>query len=344
MGASYNGILYGLAFAGIILNIIIPAQAVIPMAALSYGICTALEMGKSKEAAGIMLTAALGAILPTLFFFSGNYSMIVTTGLEVTGPLSISWLEFLFKNIVSVIFMFVTVFIYTIMFKPSVPVNGKDYFQQAYQKLGNISVEEIKCLGVCLLLFFMLLTTNYHGIQPGWIFVLVPALLFAPGINVGNAADMKGLNYGFIIFVATCMGIGAVAGSLGIGQMVSKLAMTMLAGKSITFVLVFIWFLCVILNFLLTPLAIIAAFTVPLAQIALDLGINPHAIYLVMLHGLDQLVMPYEIALYLIYFSFGLICLQDFMKAMFVKLLVNGVFIFFILLPFWKWIDRKSVV
>ena len=74
----------------------------------------------------------------------------------------------------------------------------------------------------------------------------------------------------------------------------------------------------------------------PLAQISLDLGINPHAMYLVMLHALDQLVMPYEIALYLIYFSFGLVYLKDFAKAMFVKLLINGVFIFVILIPFWR--------
>ena len=44
-GASYNGILIGLALAGTVLNIFIPSQAVVPMAALSYGICVALELG-----------------------------------------------------------------------------------------------------------------------------------------------------------------------------------------------------------------------------------------------------------------------------------------------------------
>lgn len=336
MGASYNGILYGLAIAGTLLNIIIPAQAVIPMAALSYGICAALGIGKGKEAAGIMLTAALGAILPTLFLFSGNYVMIMTTGTEITGPLSMGWIEFFMKNGVSILFMFLTVFAYTKMFKPTVPISGKAYFQEAYDQLGPMSRDEKKSLGVCLVLFLLLLTIKYHGIQPGWIFVFVPILLFVPGINVGHADDIKNLNFGFIIFVASCMGIGAVAGSLGIGQIVSAMAMPILVGKSVNFVLMFVWLLCVLLNFLLTPLAIIATFTVPLAQISLDLGINPHAMYLVMLHALDQLVMPYEIALYLIYFSFGLVYLKDFAKAMFVKLLINGVFIFVILIPFWR--------
>ena len=50
-GASYNGILWGMALAGIILNIFIPGQVVIPMAAFSFGICQALELGRSKESA-----------------------------------------------------------------------------------------------------------------------------------------------------------------------------------------------------------------------------------------------------------------------------------------------------
>lgn len=89
--------------------------------------------------------------------------------------------------------------------------------------------------------------------------------------------DIRNLNFGFIIFVASCMGIGAVAGSLGIGQIVSDMAMPILVGKSVNFVLMFVWLLCVLLNFLLTPLAIIATFTVRWRQISLDLGINPHA-------------------------------------------------------------------
>lgn len=60
-GASYRGILFGLWLTGLILSLAIPNQAFIPMAALTYGICNALNIGKSPEAAGIMLTGAIAA-------------------------------------------------------------------------------------------------------------------------------------------------------------------------------------------------------------------------------------------------------------------------------------------
>lgn len=161
-------------------------------------------------------------------------------------------------------------------------------------------------------------------------------LLFLPGINVGSGEDFKSIDYGFVIFIAACMSIGSVGASLGIDQIVSNIAVPFLEGKNVIFVLAFMWLLCVGLNFLLTPLAIIAAFAVPLAQISLDLGINPQATYMMIMHGVDQLVLPYEIALYMIYYSFGLVYLKDFAKAMGVKLVINGIFVIAILFPFWK--------
>lgn len=141
-GASYSGILYGLAIAGIFLNLIIPSQAIIPMAALSYGICIALDLGKSKEAAGIMLTAALGAILPTLFLFNGNYVIIVNTAIEATGIEAMSWMGYLINNCISVLFLFICVFVYTKMFKPTKQLDNKEYFMAEYRAMGNMSKAE----------------------------------------------------------------------------------------------------------------------------------------------------------------------------------------------------------
>lgn len=334
-GASYSGILYGLGIAGLVMNIFIPGQVTIPMAALSFGICTALNLGKSREAAGIMLTAALGALIPLMFFFNPNYLVMVNAGKDVAGDLTPSWTNFFLTNCVSVIFMFVMIFIATKLFKPQQKISGKDYFLKEYQGLGKMSLEEKKGVLVCLVLFIFLLTGKMHGIDLGWGFALIPILLYCPGINIGTAHDLKRVNYGFILFITACMGIGAVAGHLGIGKIVAAVIMPILVGKSTTFVLMFVWAVCVVLNFLLTPLAIMGAFSGPIAQIALDLGINPSAAYMVMYHGCDQIVMPYEYALYLIFFSFGLIHLKDFMKLMSIKLLINFIFVLAVLIPFW---------
>ena len=45
--------------------------------------------------------------------------------------------------------------------------------------------------------------------------------------------------------------------------------------------------------------------------------------------------MPYEYASYLIYFSFGLIYLKDFIKLFTVKTILNAIFMVVILIPYW---------
>ena len=100
--------------------------------------------------------------------------------------------------------------------------------------------------------------------------------------------------------------------------------------------MMFVWVLVMLLNFLLTPLAIQAAFTGPLVEIVSELSINPQALYILIKHACDQVILPYEYAQYLIYFSFGLIPLKDFMKLQGVKMIVSFFFVLLILLPFWR--------
>ncbi len=167
-------------------------------------------------------------------------------------------------------------------------------------------------------------------------FAFMPMLAYMPGFQIGTDDDIKNANFPFIMFVTACMSIGATAGSLEIGQMISNTALPMLEGRSVTFVLVFMWLLCMLVNFILTPLAIGATFAVPLTQIALSLGINPEVMWLTICHGYDQILLPYEYPLYMLFFSFNLVYLKDFVKLFGVKIIVNLIFFVCILLPYWN--------
>lgn len=336
-GCTYNGILYGLVIAGVLLNFMVPGKLALPFAALSYGICTALELGKSKESAGIMLAAAMGALMPPqMFAFNPTFFILVNGGLEATGPLELSWWGFFFNNAVGIVFILFMTFVASRVFKPAAPISGKVYFRDEYKKLGGMSSKEKKAIVVVLALFLALITNKWHGVDAGWCFALIPLVMFFPGVNIGTKETIAKVNYRFIIFVASCMTIGSTAGALGLGKLVANMVMPVLEGRSTTFVLMFVWALCVALNFLLTPLAVMSAFALPLGQIAVDLGINPLAMYFTMTNGLEQLLMPYEVALYLIFFSFGLIELKYFTKFLGLKMIFNGVFVCLILIPYWN--------
>lgn len=334
-GAKYVGILWGLAISGVICAI--TGVGVIPVFALAYGVCKALDTGVSKTSAGILLSAAMGVLMASTYLFLGPL-VPMGVGMAVTGPISpLGFLESFYINAPSILCFVIMIFVLSKMTKPEKDLDGKDYFKNQLTVMGKMTMDEKKSAVITvLLLLFCITSGKLHHIEVGWGFVLIPALLFAPGFNVGKVDDMKTVNWPFMFFVTACMGIGAVAGALGLGTLIADVAMPLLQGKSYYIFFIFEWVLLVGGNFLLTPLAMMAAFTVPLIQIAAQLGINPMAVYYIMMNGCDQIIMPYEYALYLIFFSVGLIRMKDFMQILGVKMLLNFVVVFALLIPFWN--------
>lgn len=335
-GGSYTGILMGLACTGVIGNLLAPGKVVIPMAALTFGICMALELGKSKQSAGIMLGGAIAALLPQQFIYNPtNIALTVKLGEPITGPIAVSWLDYFFINAPAFFFVFVVIYAVAKFCKPETAFNSKDYFNQEFTKLGPVSLAEKKATLVCLGLFAFLLTGNLHGLEIGWGFALFPCLFFLPGIKVGRPDDINKINFSFVLFITACLAIGNTAGALGIGQLIADVATPMVQGKSLFFTFGLTWVIVVMANFILTPLAIMACMSVPMAQIAMDLGINPLSIYFLMTNAYDQILFPYEYALYLIFFSFGLIHFKDFVKIMGLKMVLNFIFCLAVMVPYW---------
>ncbi|RYD04906.1 hypothetical protein N752_12020 [Desulforamulus aquiferis] len=199
-GGTYNGILYGIMFAGIILNILIPAQAVIPMAAFTYGICKALNLGKSKESAGIMLTGAFAALLPLFFFYNPNFAIIIGVASSVHST-PITWLQYFIQNVPNILWCFLMVFIISKVFKPDQTIDCKDYFSGEYGKLGALASGEKKAIFVTSLLVIFLITGGIHGIDIGWGFPLAAILLYLPGINIGTESDIKRINFSLLFLL-----------------------------------------------------------------------------------------------------------------------------------------------
>lgn len=334
-GGTYNGILYGILVAGIILNLLIPAQAVIPLAAFTYGICMALGLGRSKESAGIMLTGAFAALLPLFFFYNPNFAIIIGAASPVN-PINMTWFQYFLHNIPCIPWAFFCVFVISRVFKPSQPINVKEYITDEYNKLGVLSTAEKKAIFVTMLLVLFLLTGGWHKISIGWGFAFAGCLLYLPGIQIGTENDIRKINFPLIFFVTACMAIGAAANTHGLGQLLAEAILPYMAASGIFVTIGLVWLLCMISNFLLTPLAIWAAFSAPITDIAIKLQIDPLAFYYTMFHGTDQIVFPYEYALYLVFFSFGLIRIKDFMKIFSIKMVLNIVFVLAIMVPYWK--------
>lgn len=193
-GGTYKGMLWGICAAGLATSLIIMQSAYIPMAAFAFGLCQALDLGKSKASAGIMLAAAMSTVMAQLCIYNPSFFIMVGLGKNITGPLSYGWLTYLLTNLPTFAFIFLLIVVINKMFAPDAPLSGKAYFEQEYQKLGPMRREEKKALLVALVLLIALTTTKYHGIDPGWCVALIPLLSFLPGISIGSKQDIQTVN------------------------------------------------------------------------------------------------------------------------------------------------------
>lgn len=333
---TYTGILWGMYFFGLVFNLFLPGGSCVAMATFAYGICCSLGLKQSKTAAGITLAGAMGYLMPGLFIYvPSNFGLLVSVASSVDPSISMNFVKYLMHNAIFIPFGFIMVFIISRMFKPDIPIDSKEFFLQKRKEMGSMSREEkISAVGLALI-FLYIITANIHKQDMVYAFVLVPAILAFPVFGVVKKEDIDNVNFKFVIFLVSCMSIGFVAASTGISNTIVQLILPLMSDMGAYGVVALTWLVAVIVNFCLTPLAAMASFGVPLTDIALSLNIEPYAILYAFNNGLDQVLFPYEYAIYLLYFSFGMLTMKDFMKFFSTKMLLSIVYIMALVVPYW---------
>ena len=335
-GGTFTGILYGLTTAGIIVNILVPGVVAIPMAAFAVGLCLALGLGKSREAGAICMVAAMSVLTSGVFV----YNQIVTVmglGQTVAPHIHVTLWENLLHNFPFIFIMYFTVFIIDKMYKKgNTLINIKERVTEERAKLGAMSSDEKKSVGVCLAVLVFLMTEAVHGVPIGWGIAIGALLLFFPGINVGKDQDIKEVNFSILFLVTAFMAMGGVASYHGWGIQIGEMFMPHLASANDTGLVMLLMGLIFILNLVLTPLAIQFSLVAPMTQVAMEIGLNPVVVWYLFVHAIDLIIIPYQYILYLIFFSFGLIYMSDFVKIALLKLALHVVFIPLVVVPWWR--------
>lgn len=342
-GCNFTGILWGIMFGTLILTVLTSVNSCYILPPLLYAICRALNIEKSKEAAAIMCTGAIAANTSGLFLYQPSMLGLLQAGAQSVDPtFRITWVGVIWHNLPQLLFVVLMVFVISKLYQPKKEINGHDYFQKEYEKLGKLSMGEKRASVITVVIFAYLILSGFVGLDVSWGFILLPWLFCLPIIGVATPETIKNLNFKMIFFMVACLSIGMVSASLGVGQVLSQIMVPILSSLSPTMVLAFIWLFGAAANFLLTPMAILAAFTGPIAQISIDLGINLHASMYALYFSTDQLLFAYESVPYLVFFVFGLIPVKDFMKIMGFKMILAFIFMMAICLPWWRFIGIFS--
>ena len=149
-------------------------------------------------------------------------------------------------------------------------------------------MKEWKIIVVLVALVIFLFTHQYHHINMVYGFIFAPMILYMPGVNVGTQQDLKDVQFSVLFFIIACMGIGSAGSAVGFGQYVSVSIVPMLQNVSQTTFLCATYLSGVLLNFLMTPLAVLASFGLPFAQICQDLNFNLEPMFYIFYQGTAQ--------------------------------------------------------
>lgn len=334
---TYKGILWGMYLFGLVFNLFLPGGSCVAMATFAFGICSSLGLKRSKTAAGITLAGAMGYLMPGFFIYvPTNFGLLISVASSVDSSITMNFAKFLMHNAIFIPFGFLMIEVIARMFKPDVPIDSKELFLQKRAALGPMSRDEKISTVAILIIFLYIITANIHKQDMAYIFVLLPAVLSFPVFGVVTKEDIDTINFKFVFFLVTCMSIGFVASSTGISASLIETILPYMKEMGTYGIIATTWVIAVLANFVLTPLAAMASFGVPLTNIALSLNMEPYSLLYAFNYGLDQVLFPYEYAIYLIYFSFGMLTMKDFIKFFSTKMLLSFLFLMILVVPYWK--------
>ena len=342
LGGSFTGIVWGVYVGTVLAAVVTFCNAFALAAILVVGVCRSLQLKpNSKEGSIIMIVGLTGVVGCRNFIYAPGASGVVITGFkQVVEDFNFSVGEYMFHNLPHVLYALLFVFILTKLYKTKnmKPLGSLDEIKQQYAALGRFrdSKREKKAAVVTVIIVAYIIACGFTGWNMNYAFMVAPFIYFFPGIEVATSKSIKSVDMGMTFLTVAFLGLGTVGVYLGLGDLIVSSLSPMLAGVSPTVAILGIILLCYIANFIMTPLGIMAALAVPLASLAVNIGINPLSAAYTLVQSTDYILLPYESGPSLLFFAYGFWSMKDFMKVNTLKFVLYLVFVVVIVVPWWK--------
>lgn len=335
---SYFSLLVGLLICGVIINILTSGRGYLIMAVLGAGLCVSMKNMRSKFAVGVCVAVMLGgATAHSYTYLSTSWAIITKMGADYLEPNAITPLTIIYHNWPMFLVSIVILFIVSRWYKPDEKdIHDVDYFRKNLEAMGPISRNEKWNIAMLALLILYIFTVGWHGFDIALGFMIIPWIVYLPGINAASKESLKTINFPMLFFIASCMSIGTIATYLGLGDVLMDSCMDLLHGNTSPFAIMAIVFAIVfILNFFMTPAAIFSLITGPMLGLAVSLGYNAVPFAYAVNACAEAILLPYEYVPYLVIFSFGMISMKDFVKVNILRSVVFFAGFLLVLVPYW---------
>ena len=344
VGATFTRIVVSLMTVGMFMAFLLPdiMCRVIIFVAIAHGLVMALELDpKSRISSAIIMAGFCSATSPGYGFLTGTEMSLIAMD-QIKSIITIpTWGEYALANLPFIIlyccfsiFMCVKI----IPGKEHIPHEDhlKEVVAERLRDMGPMTTQEWKLLILMICAITGLLTSKWHGLNGYFLYALISICCYLPWIGLASFENVRKLNVGFLVFIVACLGMGSVAVHLGAAKWFASLVVPLIDGLSPIWLVLSSYLSAVAVNFMLTPLAAVSALSLPWAEIAQHVNMNPLPMLYSFLYGLDQYIFPYEYALYMYIFSTGYITPKHMFKGLGLRILFVAVILMLLQVPYWK--------
>lgn len=344
VGATFTRIVVSLMTVGMFMAFLLPdiMCRVIIFVAIAHGLVMALELDpKSRISSAIIMAGFCSATSPGYGFLTGTEMSLIAMD-QIKSIITIpTWGEYALANLPFIIlyccfsiFMCVKI----IPGKEHIPHEDhlKEVVAERLRDMGPMTTQEWKLLILMICAITGLLTSKWHGLNGYFLYALIAICCYLPWIGLASFENVRKLNVGFLVFLVACLGTGSVAVHLGAAKWFASLVVPLIDGLSPIWLVLSSYLSAVAVNFMLTPLAAVSALSLPWAEIAQHVNMNPLPMLYSFLYGLDQYIFPYEYALYMYIFSTGYITPKHMFKGLGLRILFVAVILMLLQVPYWK--------
>lgn len=344
VGATFTRIVVSLMTVGMFMAFLLPdiMCRVIIFVAIAHGLVMALELDpKSRISSAIIMAGFCSATSQGYGFLTGTEMSLIAMD-QIKSIITIpTWGEYALANLPFIIlyccfsiFMCVKI----IPGKEHIPHEDhlKEVVAERLRDMGPMTTQEWKLLILMICAITGLLTSKWHGLNGYFLYALIAICCYLPWIGLASFENVRKLNVGFLVFIVACLGMGSVAVHLGAAKWFASLVVPLIDGLSPIWLVLSSYLSAVAVNFMLTPLAAVSALSLPWAEIAQHVNMNPLPMLYSFLYGLDQYIFPYEYALYMYIFSTGYITPKHMFKGLGLRILFVAVILMLLQVPYWK--------
>lgn len=341
-GRTFATILFGITLAGIIITPFIPSviAKIVIFNIITVGLVETLGYKpKSLEATLIIISGFFVISTFRLGFATGDSGIIIGLNYaqQVTGK-TLTWMQYLIHNLPYIFFYtFGSLGVLILFTKNTEPLtkDKRELLEKKHHDLGKIKDKEKKAFILMGIALLFMSTESIHKINSAWILVILASLFFVPKIDLLNNESLKKVNLLPLLFIVGAMSIGSVASETQAINIIKDFLQPFFRGTIFSTITVS-YISGILLNFLLTPLAAMSSFTMPLIQLGLENNINPYVMTYIFQVSLDQYLLPYEFAGLLLVYTSGYVSLKILVKILMVRMFLGLLILLGIAYPWWN--------